>query len=1718
MTDITHFSKFGHTFFFSKDLANDFISDIIDEKKTFYEDELLTWLTTINLMPGAIIDCGANIGNHSVYFSKVLNRDVVAFEPNAIAYKILVKNIALNNLQNISAYELALGSEAGFGVSIQNTTNNLGASKILLDNTGDINIVALDSATTDIDKISMLKIDVEGFELNVLRGARKIIATQKPLILIEIFNYDAYINIINELGLEYKPIIGFGATPLVVLCHKDNIDDIFPSNKGVEWIRSYFNIQNKLSLANEKYRELTVSLTKNKKEIEGLQTSITQLNTRSSDQSNSISVQSNTITDIELKLSAVNEKYRELTTIFDANKIKISDLVSTIDLMEIHSNDQSDSISTANKTISSLKNELAISINKKSSLLSVNTKLNIDLSALSKDIEDLEINLSQSQDELTNKSKELYLSNTEKSELINTCNIKNKDLISLNKQVNVMTSQSAYLEEKLESSKAEIKTLSSQILNTSNELYLSNQDKVDSDNMLASKSSELDKEQLELMQLKSEFIDATAKIKSLNSKIINLSEELVLINLDKTNSENSLVCNASKLDATRAELIKLKSDFHNVSSKLKIHSVLIEKIKKENQILTRVKKSLSFQLGHALIFAFKDIKNFLGLPKLLLKIRADAIKRRSMGNFTAPVSVNTPAMDRIIGKFNNPLSSSKGLHSLKVATIMDDFTMNSFLPECHLLNLSLSSYQEELNDFQPDMVFIESAWRGADDKWGNRVSHTSDEVINIISWANHNNIPTVFWNKEDPVHFETFLTTAKLFDFVFTTDIDKISSYKQKLNHDNVFLMPFACQPATTNPIEKFKRKDAFCFAGAYYAKYPERTLDLEGFISELPKLKNFEIYDRNYNNTDENYKFPKEYDKFIIGTLPFNEIDKAYKGYRYAINLNSIKQSQTMFARRVFELMASNTIVLSNFSKGVRLFFGDLVVSTDNKLEASSKMSNVMSQNILEDKIKTNSLRKVLGQHTYEDRFSYICSKIWLNIETAVKPVLVIHVASTKDDVNKCVKMFTNQSLENKHLIVIAEFDISISQDGITVVSRNDFEKQFAILNPDLFAVFSKSHFYGDNYLLDLFLATKYTSAKCITKTEFFEFKDNTAILKNKRKSYRWQEMASVNSSMFTKHALSIVSINEIIYPSDEFITGMSILSIDRFNFCHNGANAPAEVLDVVNDDLNIDTGIDIDQLRCVAENIPAALDLSSSIKSLDLYSIINEIDFSGSDKVNVINDESNCLFSSSLNDGKHEYFYSKKFYDKSLFNMTDTGSLFLDIDPGLNIQLVIFFMNHEKTKISHLILPPNKNNSFQIPAKTEFIKFGLRIFAKGKARINNIFIEKTPPQPKLVNSCNNVLLLTNNYPSYDDLYKNAFIHSRVLSYKNNNINADVCCLTDNNEIIFNEFQGVDVVRANTDNVFKMISENNYSTILVHFLDKNKWATIKPFIEDKKIIIWAHGADIQPFHRREFMFDNEQDKATARHNSKNRVSMWKSVFNLNHPNIHFVFVSQWFANTVFEDYNISLRSDQYSIIHNYVSSDMFDYQTKKASDRLNILSIRPYASSIYANDLSVRAVLELSKKPFFNELNFTFYGEGILFDEITKPISNMSNVTVVNRFLTHSEISTEHKKNGIFLVPTRMDTQGVSRDEAMSSGLVPITTNIAAIPEFTDNNSAMVVGAEDYVALANSIEELYHNQDLFLKLSSGATLRASRQSSFQNTILKEITLIDPSNKKNNYA
>ena len=1039
------------------------------------------------------------------------------------------------------------------------------------------------------------------------------------------------------------------------------------------------------------------------------------------------------------------------------------------------------------------------------------------------------------------------------------------------------------------------------------------------------------------------------------------------------------------------------------------------------------------------------------------------------------------------------------LQAIKVACVMDEFTFHSYQPECNLLALTPQGAIAELAGFEPDLLFVESAWRGKDELWNRKIGALSNELRSVLQWCRRRQVPTLFWNKEDPIHFETFLTTAQQFDHVFTTDIDCIARYKAALGHSRVYLLPFACQPKMHNPLELYARKDAFCFAGAYYVRYPERTRDLETYVAELPQFKPLEIFDRNFGKDDANYQFPPKYQPYIVGTLPFSEIDKAYKGYRYAINLNSIKQSQTMFARRVYELLGSNTITVSNFSRGVRLLFGDLVIASDSGKEIVNRLQNLSGDE--GEKLRLAGLRKVMLEHTYQHRLAYAaCKALGWRGSHALPSMVVAARVSSADDCRWLIDNFRRQTHTGKRLVVALAPNVQMT--GLTaeeLVAGRILTPQEAaqarlgdlVAADEWLAPMAVDDYYGPNYLLDVACATRYSDARVIGKAAHHALVEGNIRLLEADTAYRptvrlVRRSCAVHADTLPRDAFLLRWLD----PPEGEAWCPPGLAIDPFNYCRNGRQAsdPSELGRRV-DDLPLDTGVSIDELVLAAENIPpASFDESnlakwSASRLRELHSSVKhpQISFQA--------EAAGLTVCSSLPDGKHEYLYAREDLPLSALPVGRTLETHLAASPGLDLQYVFVFLDARKQKISHLIYVSNRNYSAQIPPETAFVRFGWRISGSGTTTLRFLLWGHVKLEPARLLGRSDTLLLTNHYPSYDDLYRNAFVHSRVSAYRKRGVIVDVFRLRRDVPTCYHEFENVDVVTGGQPALRKLLEGGRYKRVMVHFLSEEMWEVLEHY-QELELTVWVHGAEIQPWHRREYNYRDEQERAKAMRESKLRTAFWHRVLNPMPQNLKLVFVSRYFAEEVFEDLGFRLPDDRYTVIHNPIDTELFSYQTKPAEQRKRVLSVRPYASRQYANDLSVAALLKLSESRCFSDMEFRMIGDGKLFEETLQPLRKFPNVQVEKRFLTHAEIAALHKEYGVFLVPTRWDSHGVSRDEAMASGLVPVTTSVAAIPEFVDETSGIVVPPEDAVELASAMEKLYESPELFKRLSKGAAER----------------------------
>jgi FkbM family methyltransferase len=162
---------------------NEYLSNQIAVDCTFYEAAILDLLQKSFPEQKTIVDAGANIGNHAVYFMEFFKpQRLLCFEPFEPNYEVLVKNLERYKGKQVEAYNMALGAETKT-VALQYHPENLGMCEVIHNLPGLVEMRTLDSFA--LEDVTFLKIDVENSFLYVIQGALDMIRRCRPVILTE---------------------------------------------------------------------------------------------------------------------------------------------------------------------------------------------------------------------------------------------------------------------------------------------------------------------------------------------------------------------------------------------------------------------------------------------------------------------------------------------------------------------------------------------------------------------------------------------------------------------------------------------------------------------------------------------------------------------------------------------------------------------------------------------------------------------------------------------------------------------------------------------------------------------------------------------------------------------------------------------------------------------------------------------------------------------------------------------------------------------------------------------------------------------------------------------------------------------------------------------------------------------------------------------------------------------------------------------------------------------------------------------------------------------------------------------------------------------------------------------------------------------------------------------------------------------------------------------
>jgi len=240
--------------------AGDYIFESIKRTGDFYEAETLKKWTPYLNSPAVLLDIGSNLGNHTLYWAGAIkDSHVIAFEPYAPNYQNLVRNIEDNGLSDrVQTVNAAVGAGTGKAVLKESFANNLGGTTFQMTEevAGEvIPVTALDDFVEreGVETVDFIKIDTEGFEIDVLRGAKEILKKSRPIVWVEVSaeSHAQVVNMLEEHRYELADMVGFN---LLFIPAEKNQADLSVSRADL--LRNLYWYAEKSTLHYQNYEKL----------------------------------------------------------------------------------------------------------------------------------------------------------------------------------------------------------------------------------------------------------------------------------------------------------------------------------------------------------------------------------------------------------------------------------------------------------------------------------------------------------------------------------------------------------------------------------------------------------------------------------------------------------------------------------------------------------------------------------------------------------------------------------------------------------------------------------------------------------------------------------------------------------------------------------------------------------------------------------------------------------------------------------------------------------------------------------------------------------------------------------------------------------------------------------------------------------------------------------------------------------------------------------------------------------------------------------------------------------------------------------------------------------------------------------------------------------------------------------------------------------------------
>jgi spore maturation protein CgeB len=526
---------------------------------------------------------------------------------------------------------------------------------------------------------------------------------------------------------------------------------------------------------------------------------------------------------------------------------------------------------------------------------------------------------------------------------------------------------------------------------------------------------------------------------------------------------------------------------------------------------------------------------------------------------------------------------------IKAAVILDDFSMLAFRYEWSIHAVHPNSWRQDLSHLKIDLLFVESAWTGNNGLWRGKIAGPSGPAApfrDLLQWCKTQGIPTVFWNKEDPPHYDDFLPAAKLFDHVFTSDSGRVEQYKADLGHSRIDVLPFAAQPAVHNPVRPRcgRHSRDVAFAGMYFShKFPERRQQMDhllgGAMDASAKMPlGLEIFSRRLGG-DVRYQFPAPLSSRVVGSLSYAQMLNAYKSYKVFLNVNSVVDSASMCARRIFEISAAGTPVVTAPSEAVENFFTDEEVPVAVDREHAAQLTRALVDSPeLNDRTVHLAQRRIWQAHTYSHRAEQVLGQVLPTLaKTISRPSISVLVPTIRpQQIEQVFQTLAAQRRVQTELVMlthgfefpeqrISELRKIFGLQNAVVLSATRDVSLGECLNRcadaaggDVLTKMDDDDCYGPEYLSDQLFALSFSGADIVGKQAHYVHlkKSQANIVRFAEKEHRYTDFVIGPTIMAPRQVLLDNPFPQLGLGEDTAFLqsarkqGMTIYSADRFNY----------------------------------------------------------------------------------------------------------------------------------------------------------------------------------------------------------------------------------------------------------------------------------------------------------------------------------------------------------------------------------------------------------------------------------------------------------------------------------------------------------------------------------------------------------------------------------------